>query len=216
MGTRIFPDRPKAGERLAALLAPTEWHRPLVLGLARGGVPVAEPVARRLGAPLEVAVARKIGAPGHPEFAVGAVTASGPATYDDRILDKLGLTAADLSEAARRERAEAKRREELYRKDLAPEPRDERDLILVDDGLATGATATAAVRSLRAENPRAIVFAAPVCAPAAAEALLADADDVVCAAAPESFTAVGEWYYDFTQTTDEDVLAVLSETRGRP
>lgn len=214
MRTRIFPDRAKAGERLAGLLAPTDWHRPLVLGLARGGVPVAEPVARRLGAPLEVAVARKIGAPGHPEFAVGAVTATGPANYDDRVLDKLGLTAADLSEAADRERTEAKRREQLYRKQR--EPRDDRDLILIDDGLATGATATAAVRALRAEQPRAIVVAAPVCAPGAADALLAEADDVVCAAAPAAFTAVGEWYYDFTQITDEDVLAVLSETRARP
>lgn len=213
---RRFADRAEAGARLGELLRERDWHDPLVLGLARGGVPVAAEVARALRAPLDVIVARKIGAPGHPEYGIGAVAAEGPPLFHDRALRALGLTAADLDEACARERAEARRRLRAYHADHEPAPARDRDVLVVDDGLATGVTATAAVRGVRACLPRSVVFAAPVCAPDGARALRADADDVVCLAAPERFAAVGQWYDDFAQTTDEQVVRLLDAARTQP
>ena len=186
---RIFADRDDGGRRLAAELRRRDWADPLVLGLARGGVPVAAVVARRLGA--------------------GAVTADGPAIYDETILRALKLTAARMARAESRERAEARRRLERYRAGRAPLRLAGRDVLLVDDGLATGVTATAALRDVRAAGPRRVVFAAPVAAPGAAARLREEADDVVCVAEPPEFRAVGQWYADFRQTGDEDVLRLL-------
>jgi predicted phosphoribosyltransferase len=205
----VFADRAEAGRRLADEVARRTWVDPLVLGLARGGVPVADEVARRLGAPMDVAIARKIGAPGHRERGVGAVTASGPAFYDKASLDALGLTERDLARSESRERAEAQRRMAGYRRGRGRIKLADRDVILVDDGLATGVTATAALRLLREEEVRTLVFAAPVCAPAAAAALLHEADDVLCVTRPAGFGAVGRWYADFRQVTDKDVIALL-------
>ncbi|WP_329046526.1 phosphoribosyltransferase family protein [Amycolatopsis sp. NBC_01488] len=208
-GQRVFADREDGGRRLAEELNRRTWVDPLVLGLARGGVPVAAVVARRLGAELDVAVARKIGAPGRREFGVGAVTPDGPVIYDETILRGLKLTEARMAPAAERERAEARRRLERYR-DGRPAPvLADRDVILVDDGLATGVTATAALRDVRTGNPRTVVLAAPVGAPGATAGLLHEADDVVCVAEPPDFRAVGQWYADFRQTSDKDVLDVL-------
>ncbi|SFW84378.1 phosphoribosyltransferase [Amycolatopsis australiensis] len=207
---RVFADREDGGRRLAAELGRRTWADPLVLGLARGGVPVAAVVARRLGAELDVAVARKIGAPGRREFGVGAVTPDGPAIYDEAILRGLKLTAERMARAERHERAEARRRFERYRDGRPPVDVAGRDVILVDDGLATGVTATAALRDVRAGNPRTVVFAAPVGAPGAAAALRHEADDVVCVAEPPGFRAVGQWYADFRQTSDDDVLDLLA------
>ncbi|MGW5720920.1 phosphoribosyltransferase [Amycolatopsis sp. NPDC003865] len=213
-GRLVFADREDGGRRLAGELLSRRWVSPLVLGLARGGVPVAAVVARRLGAELDVAVARKIGAPGRREFGVGAVTPDGPAIYDEAILRGLKLTAARMARAEHRERAEARRRLERYRDGRPPAALEGRDVVLVDDGLATGVTATAALRDARTGNPRTIVFAAPVGAPGAAAALLREADDVVCVIEPPDFRAVGQWYADFRQTSDEDVLRHLGERRG--
>jgi putative phosphoribosyl transferase len=209
----LFADRRDAGARLAARLRRGRWSDPVVFGLARGGIPVALKVAEALDAPLDVAVARKIGAPGHPEFGVGAVTADGVARYDESTLAALGLTPDDLREDCERERAEAERRLQRYRKGRDPLPIAGRDVLLVDDGLATGVTARAALGRLRAAGPRRLVFAAPVCARDSRTALQAesDADDIVCLNAPARFRAVGLWYADFRQTSDEDVLAALRE-----
>jgi len=209
MAGRVFADRDDGGRRLAGELRRRSWVDPLVLGLARGGVPVAAVVARLLGAELDVVVARKIGAPGRREYGVGAVTPEGAAHYDEAILRTLNLTAGRLARAEDRERAEARRRLERYRAGRPAVRLAGRDVVLVDDGLATGVTATAALRELRAAHPRTVVFAAPVAAPGAASRLLEEADDVVCVAEPPSFRAVGQWYADFHQIGDEDVLDLL-------
>lgn len=211
--SRVFADRDDGGRRLAAELGRRTWIDPLVLGLARGGVPVAAVVARRLGAELDVAVARKIGAPGRREFGVGAVTPQGPAIYDEAILRALELTAVRMAPAESRERAEARRRLERYRGGRAPVGLAGRDVILVDDGLATGVTATATLHDLRAGGPRTLVFATPVGAPGSATGLRHHADDVVCVVEPPEFRAVGQWYADFRQTSDEDVLRLLGDAR---
>ena len=204
-----FRDRRAAGAQLGDLLRNREWHDPLVLGLARGGVVVGRAVADALRAPLDVAVARKIGVPGQPEFGVGAVTPDGPPYYDEHSLSVLGLRVEDLAGVCRAERAEARRRARLYQRDRPAQPREGRDLIVVDDGLATGVTARAALRALRRDRPRNLVFAVPVCAPDAAAAVKSDADEIVCVLAPHGFRSVGQWYADFRQTEDDEVVDLL-------
>lgn len=211
----VFADRREAGRDLAEVLLHRQWSQPLVLGLARGGVPVAAEIAHRLGAALDVVVARKIGAPGRPELGVGAVTADGPATYDDLLLAKLGLTRQQLFDICEREQAEARRRESVYHADRSPDSRAGRDVILVDDGLATGATATAALRALREQQPATLTLAVPVCSAQAAAAVHDEADEVICLSQPHDFQAVGQWYGDFSQTTDEEVLAALRKAETR-
>ena len=206
-----FLDRVDAGRRLGVLVRERDWTDPVVLGLARGGVPVAREVAVAIGAPLDVSVARKIGAPGRPELGVGAVTADGSPRYDAHALVRMRLTPDDLRVDAERERVEARRRLRLYRGGRERLPITGRDVLLVDDGLATGMTARAALGELRAAAPRWLVFAAPVCARRSATALRVDgaADDVLWVAAPITLDAVSRWYVDFTQTTDDEVLAIL-------
>ncbi|MFI7120406.1 phosphoribosyltransferase [Amycolatopsis sp. NPDC049868] len=206
---RAFADRRMAGRRLAHRIGRPDWPDPVVLGLARGGVPVAAEVACEFGAPLDVAVSRKIGAPWHPEFGVGAVTADGPPYYDTYTMRKLGLSPADLARTCEAERAEARRRLRRYHGDRAPVATRGRDVLLVDDGLATGVTATAALRALRRTEPRRLMFATPVCAVRAPELLRDEADDVRCLIEPEQFRAVGHWYEDFSQTSDEEVVSLL-------
>ncbi|RZS32741.1 putative phosphoribosyltransferase [Herbihabitans rhizosphaerae] len=213
-GDGKFDNREHAGRLLGERLAEGDWSSPVVLGLPRGGVPVAGAVARILDAPLDVVVARKIGAPDQPEFGLGAVTADGPPHYDQASLTMLGLTEENLSRTCAGERAEARRREELYHQGRAPIPVDGRDVIVVDDGLATGVTAWAALNRLRGTSARRLVFAAPVCAPDAAESLGHTVDRIECLICPPDFRAVGQFYVDFSQTTDEDVLAVLAAATG--
>jgi putative phosphoribosyl transferase len=210
---RAFADRRVAGLLLGKRLREREWHDPLVLGLARGGVMVARAVAEMLDASLDVVVARKIGAPGRPEFGVGAVTARGRPTFDRRSLALLGLSPDDLEETCEAERDEARRRESRYLRGREPLPRTGRDVIVVDDGLATGVTARAALREVRDDAPRTLVLAVPVGAPDAAAGLKGDADEVVCLVEPQGFRSVGQWFHDFSQVTDEEVIELLGEDR---
>lgn len=204
-----YRDRRHAGRVLARAVAGYDLVDPVVLGLARGGVPVAAEVARELQAPLRVTVARKIGAPGQPELALGAVTAQGPASYDQQLLRSFRLDERSLTENCERERAEARRREQLYEQGEAL-PLAGRDVVLVDDGLATGATARAAVRMLRTASPHGIVLAVPVGSPDAVALLREEADVVVCVLQPVGFSAVGQWYGDFRATSDAEILELLS------
>ncbi|GHH59474.1 phosphoribosyltransferase [Lentzea cavernae] len=207
-----FANRREAGRALAARLADLPWHDPLVLGLPRGGVPVAKEVASHLEAELDVVVARKIGAPGHPEYGVGAVTADSEPIYDPRALKALNLTEEQLGRTCDEERAEAKRRTVLYRGDKPFVIRD-RDVILVDDGLATGVTARAALLWIAKHDPRSVTLAVPV---AARESLSRFKTPVIAVLTPKHFGAVSRWYESFAQTTDDEVLSALSkwETTG--
>ncbi|RDI21657.1 phosphoribosyltransferase [Lentzea flaviverrucosa] len=201
-----FANRQEAGRALAARLADLPWHDPLVLGLPRGGVPVAKEIAHHLNAELDVVVARKIGAPGHPEYGVGAVTADSEPIYDPRVLRALNLTEEQLGRTCDEERAEAKRRTALYRGDKPLTVKD-RDVILVDDGLATGVTARAALHWIARREPRSVTLAVPV---AARDSLETFRTRVVAVLTPKHFQAVSRWYESFDQTTDEEVLNALS------
>ena len=215
MFEREYADRDQAGRQLgetvAAELGTTGGPaRPLVLGLPRGGVPVAARVAGALGGDLDVVVARKIAAPGRPEYGVGAIAENGPPVFDRAALAGLGLTENDLAGTVERERAELARRIRRYRGDrLSPDPSG-RVVIVVDDGIATGVTARAALRWLRTYPVALLVLAAPVCSREAGSALAADADRVICPRRPARFLAVGAWYADFSQLTDDDVVRELA------
>ncbi|MGW4568725.1 phosphoribosyltransferase [Streptomyces sp. NPDC004561] len=208
-----FRDRAEAGRELAGLLSDLHTRGdladPVVLALPRGGIAVAEPIARALGAPLDVLVVRKIGAPHHQEFAVGALAIDDPPLFDTRSLDRLGLTEESLAPVVEREQRELRRRERRYRGDRPPPDLAGRTVIVVDDGLATGATARAALRHVRRREPAQLVLAVPVGAPDSLDLLAAEADMVLCPHRPAGFTAVGQWYDDFEQLTDRDVLAAL-------
>lgn len=214
-----FRDRAEAGRVLAGLLSDLsgrgELPDPLVLALPRGGIAVAAPVARALGAPLDVLVVRKIGAPHHEEFAVGALAPGDAPLFDPDTLDHLGLTEQRLAPVVERERRELARREQRYRGDRPPLDPTGRTVIVVDDGLATGATARAALRHLRNRAPARIVLAVPVGAPDSLDRLAAEADLVVCPHRPAAFSAVGQWYDEFEQLTDADVLDVLHALHTR-
>ncbi|MEU6281972.1 phosphoribosyltransferase family protein [Streptomyces sp. NPDC047028] len=208
-----FRDRAAAGRELAGLLTDLgeqgELPDPVVLALPRGGVTVAAPVARALDAPLDVLVVRKIGAPRHQEFAVGALVGDDPPLFDQDTLDRLGLTRESLAPLVERERCELRRRERRYRGDRPPPELGGRTVVVIDDGLATGATARAALRHVRRRAPARLLLAVPVGAPDSLERLAAEADTVVCPCRPTGFAAVGQWYDDFGQLSDADVLAAL-------
>ncbi|WP_328875191.1 phosphoribosyltransferase [Streptomyces sp. NBC_00287] len=209
----LFRDRGHAGRELAQELRSRHEKRafedPVVLALPRGGVTVAQEVARALDAPLDVLVARKIGAPFQEEFGVGAICGDDPPVFDDWALGRLGLTPTTLAPVVARERAELHRREELYRHGRPALDLRGRTVIVVDDGLATGATARAALRWIRGRSPERVLLAVPVGSPEGVELMSREADEVVCLHRPVDFMAVGLWYDDFQQLTDADVLAAL-------
>jgi erythromycin esterase-like protein/predicted phosphoribosyltransferase len=208
----LFRDRREAGRVLAEKLA-AYANRPdvIVLALPRGGVPVAYEVARRLVAPLDVFVVRKLGVPGYEELAMGAVATGGVRMLNDQLVERLGIPEQMIDAVAARERQELARRERLYRGGSPPPDLRSRTVILVDDGLATGATMSAAIEALRKLNPARIVVAVPTASPDTCEEMKAKADEVICAITPEPFHAVGRWYQDFSQTTDEEVAALLAQ-----
>ncbi len=207
---RTFADRREAGRVLAEHLASYRGTDGLlVLGLARGGVPVGWEVAAALGAPLEVFLVRKLGVPQWEELAMGALATGGGVVVNDRLVSNLGLSAEDLRAAIERETAELDRRERAYRGDRAPVAVAGRTVILVDDGVATGASMLAAIRAIRAGGPARIVVAVPVGPPTACRQLAAEADDVVCVSMPAGFDAVGQVFADFHQVSDDEVRALL-------
>jgi predicted phosphoribosyltransferase len=207
----LFRDRREAGRLLAAKLT-AYANRPdvIVLALPRGGVPVADEVARALGAPLDVFVVRKLGVPGSEELAMGAVATGGVRVLNDQLVNRLGIPDHLIDGVAVREGQELARRERLYRGGRPLLDVRDRTVILVDDGLATGATMHAAIAALRQLHPARIVVAVPTASPETCEEMRAEVDDVICAITPEPFQAVGRWYQDFAQTTDEEVQDLLT------
>ena len=212
MRPHYFRDRHDAGQLLATQLARyTNRADVVVLALPRGGVPVAFEVAKALSVPLDVFLVRKLGVPGYEELAMGAIASGGVRVLNEQIVNALGIPEDVIDAVASWEQQELERRERIYRGDRPPPDVQSKTVILIDDGLATGATMQAAVRALRQQEPARIVVAVPTAAPETCEQFKAEADEVICAITPEPFYAVGLWYEDFSQTTDEDVRELLAQ-----
>jgi len=211
--TLPFSDRHEAGRLLGAEVARHNFPEPrIVLGLTRGGVPVARGVAAALGAALDVVVVRKLGVPWQPELAMGAI-AGGVRTLDEHLIQEIGVSEAELEKIVDRETAEAERREKLFRQGRPAPDLEGHTVILVDDGLATGSSMLAAIRYVDNARPRRVVIAVPVGSVQAYRHLKGIANDCICLATPEPFYAVGAWYDDFAQVSDADVQQLLEENR---
>jgi putative phosphoribosyl transferase len=205
-----FRDRAEAGRLLAGrLIRYANRHDVQVLALPRGGVPVALEVALALNAPLDVFTVRKLGVPGHEELAMGAIATGGVQVLNRDVVDGLRIPRALIEQVAAREREELVRRERLYRDDRPVPDLHNRIVILIDDGLATGSTMHAAVAALRKLRPAVIVVAVPTAAPSTCDEFKAEVDEIICAETPQPFYAVGAWYEDFTQITDDQVREML-------
>jgi putative phosphoribosyl transferase len=215
-GAVRFANRREAGRQLAGALARYANRRDtVILALPRGGVPVAYEIAAALRVPLDVFEVRKLGVPGHEELAMGAIGSGGVCHIRPEMVGTLGISASQVIAVIDRERRELERREKVYR-DSRPRPDlTDKTIVLVDDGLATGATMEVAVAALRERHPRSIVVAVPVAPSVTCNALRAEADDVVCLESPEPFYGVGFWYRDFTQVGDEEVRALLNDAASR-
>ncbi|MEV0964391.1 alpha/beta family hydrolase [Streptomyces sp. NPDC049910] len=208
----LFTDRVDAGRRLAGALGHLREADPVVLGLPRGGVPVAFQVARALGAPLDVIVVRKLGVPYHRELGFGAIGEGGVRVISDDIVRRGRVSEQDVASVERAEAAELTRRARRFRADRPRIGIEGRTVVVVDDGIATGATAAAACEVVRAQGAARVVLAVPVAPPDAVSWLRTQADEVVCLSTPRAFSAVGEWYRDFSQTPDEEVVALLARS----
>ncbi len=216
MAQHTFRNRREAGRILAARLG--DLHGPelgLVLALPRGGVPVAFEVAKALGLPLDVMLVRKLGLPGQEELAMGAIASGGALVYNEELLRQIPVPQEAIDEVRERETRELDRREQLYRGGRAAVDVTGRGVILIDDGVATGATIRAAILALRQLRPAHVLVAVPVAPPATVAALSDEADEVVCLATPEPFIGVGRWYQDFAQTSDDEVRALLDANRSQ-
>jgi putative phosphoribosyl transferase len=211
-----YRDRRHAGTELAHRLRHLKGDDVVVLALPRGGVPVGFEVARALDAPLDVFVVRKLGLPGHPEFAMGAIASGSVRVLNDEVVRLYRIPQQAVDAIAREEQAELERREQAYRGGRSPLDVRRRTVVLTDDGLATGSTMKAAVQAVRALGPARIIVAVPVGSPDTCREFAAIADDIVCARAPEHFSAVGQWYDDFRQTTDEEVRELLHAASAEP
>ena len=211
-----FKDRRDAGRKLAQeLLHYANRSDVIILALPRGGVPVAYEVALALNLLLDIFIVRKLGLPGHEELAIGAIASRGVRVLNEDIIRALHIPEKVIDQVAQRELQELQRREQLYRGNRPPPEVRDRTVILVDDGLATGASMRAAIAALRAQHPARIVVAVPTGAPEICEAFKTEADEVICAVTPEPFLGVGRWYEDFSQTTDEGVRLFLEDARSR-
>jgi predicted phosphoribosyltransferase len=207
---RAFEDRREAGRALAARLRTYAGRSDVVvLALPRGGVPVAFPVAEALDAPLDLFLVRKLGTPGHRELAMGAIASGGIRVLNDEVVKWYGIPPEAIDAVAREEERELMRREGAYREGRDGVPLEGRVVILIDDGLATGSTMMAAVKAVRQRNPARVIVAVPVGASETCDALSTVADEVVCVRTPEPFSAVGQWYLDFDQISDEEVRQLL-------
>ncbi len=211
-----IPDRMAAGRALAGLLEGYRGSDAIVLALPRGGVPVAWEIARALDLPLDLLPVRKLGMPGHAEYALGAIAGGGVRVLNPQALHGAAPDPEYLEQVTARERRELERREQLYRGERPPPSLHGRTVLLVDDGLATGATMRAAVQAVRRQAPARIVLAVPVASREALAELRARVEEIVCPLVPDWLSSIGEWYLDFAQTEDARVLAILAEAWARP
>lgn len=211
----IFADRRDAGRQLAERLLPLAEEDPVVIALPRGGVPVAGEVASALDAPLDILAVRKLGAPGNPEYGIGAVAEDGSRVIAAEAAEMLRIDRAELDSIIADETEELRRRVSAYRGERRPLELKSRTVIVVDDGVATGVTDTAALRAVRRQEPARLVLAVPVCPPDSVDRLAAEADEVVCLATPLRFYGVGQHYRDFSQVSDREVVSILDEFGDR-
>lgn len=207
----VFENRQEAGKKLAVQLLKYRGEDPYVLAMPRGGVPIGYEVAQVLQVPLDVIVVRKIGLSGNPEFGIGAIAEGGIKILDQTTIEVLGIDDSEIEGTVQLEEEELKRRVKTYRGEQSLPDLKNRTAILVDDGMATGITARAAIEAVKKLNPQKIVLATPVCALDTAESLKKQVDEVLCLAAPAEFMAVGIWYKDFAQVSDEEVVDLLSK-----
>jgi putative phosphoribosyl transferase len=205
----VFEDRQDAGRKLAALLQKYRGEEPLVLGLPRGGVPVAFEIAQALGTAMDVWVVRKIGAPMQPELGVGAVAEGGGIFVDHLSVELIGASESEVTQIAEREKGEVERRVRLFRGGRPPPQVKGRTIIVVDDGIATGGTARAALQALRKLGPKRLILAVPVAATETLEALQTEVDEMVCCESTPYLGAIGSWYEDFSQVSDDEVAELL-------
>lgn len=213
--TERYRDRKHAGRILAReVRLHVHAEDAIVLGLPRGGVPIAFEVAAELGAPLDMIAVRKLGVPGHPEYAMGAIASGGYEVLDELLVNELGLSPLHLAEEADRATAELHRQEQLFRGNRPPPAVQGREIVLVDDGLATGWTMRAAIVAVRAEKPKRVVVAVPVGATESCARLAEEVDELICPFQPDPFQAVGLWYVDFSATSDDEVRECLAAAAG--